>query len=232
VDQIDWDKIFNSSIWFHVTGITPAVSADAAELTLRAVKQAKSRGLTVSVDYNFRKNLWQYGKKAPEVLAELVRHVDIGIGNEEDCQHSLGIHIEDKDWQRGVEQGNLDPNKYQKLCEKVFECYPNLKYQAITLRESYSADHNGWSACLYNGDTFFLSRRYEIMDIVDRIGTGDAFAAGLIYMLSRNADNMDALEFAVAASCLKHSIAGDFNLATLDEVKRLASGDASGRVKR
>jgi 2-dehydro-3-deoxygluconokinase len=230
--SLNWERIFDGASWFHVTGITPAISQSAANLSLKAVRTAKEKGLTVSCDYNYRKKLWQYGKTAPEVMAELVRYVDVGIANEEDCQRALGIRVEAGDWEQEVETGRLDYNKYRALCEKVLEAFPNLKYQAITLRESYSASHNGWSACLHNRQAFFLSTRYDITDIVDRVGSGDAFAAGLIYGLITGMNDETALNFAVAASCLKHSIPGDFNLVSVDEVKRLMAGGASGRVQR
>jgi 2-dehydro-3-deoxygluconokinase len=230
--SLDWERIFDSASWFHITGITPALSQSAADLSLQAVQVAKDKGLTVSCDYNYRAKLWKYGKTAPEVMGELVRYVDVGIANEEDCQRSLGIRVEAGDWEREIATGELDPGRYRALCEKVLEVFPNLKYQTITLRESYSADHNGWSACLHNGREFFLSTRYDITDIVDRVGAGDAFAAGLIYGLSTGMDDEAALNFAVAASCLKHSIPGDMNLVSVDEVKRLMAGEASGRVQR
>jgi 2-dehydro-3-deoxygluconokinase len=229
-DALDWGRIFDGASWFHITGITPALSQSAADLSLKAVKAAKAAGLTVSCDYNYRKKLWKYGKAAPEVMAELVRHVDVGIANEEDCQRSLGVSV--GDWESAVEAGELDTAKYETLCKKMFEAFPNLKYQAITLRESFSASHNGWSACLYNGDSFFVSTRYDITHIVDRVGGGDSFAAGLIYGLSTGMGDEDALNFAAAASCLKHSISGDANLSTVSEVKRLMGGEASGRVQR
>lgn len=230
--DFDWDAVFDGAGWFHITGITPAISASAAELSLHAVQAAKAHGLTVSCDYNFRKKLWQYGKTAPEVMRELVQYVDVGIANEEDCQRSLGVSVTEGDWEHAVESGALDTERYKALAQKMFETFPNLRYQAITLRESFSASYNGWSACLYNGEAFYVSRRYDITDIVDRVGGGDSFAAGLIYGLHTGMDDEDALNFAVAASCLKHSILGDVNLSTLDEVKRLAGGDASGRVQR
>jgi len=230
--SLDWERIFDGASWFHVTGITPAISQNAADLSLKAVQVAKAKGLTVSCDYNYRKNLWKYGQAAPQVMAELVRQVDVGIANEEDCQRALGISVEAGDWQRKVEAGQLDPDQYRALCEKVLGTFPNLKVQAITLRESISADHNGWSACLHNGREFFLSTRYDITDIVDRVGSGDAFAAGLIYGLVTGADDETALNFAVAASCLKHSIPGDFNRVSVGEVERLMAGEASGRVQR
>ena len=230
--SLDWERIFDGASWFHVTGITPAMSQNAADLSLKAVQVAKAKGLTVSCDYNYRKNLWKYGKAAPQVMAELVRQVDVGIANEEDCQRALGISAEAGKWEREVETGELDPEKYRALCEKVLEAFPNLKVQAITLRESISADHNGWSACLHNGREFFLSTHYDIADIVDRVGSGDAFAAGLIYQFTMGADDETALNFAVAASCLKHSIPGDANRVSVEEVKRLMAGEASGRVQR
>lgn len=231
-DDFDWDAIFDGAGWFHITGITPALSESAAELAIKAVQVAQDKGVTVSCDYNFRKKLWKYGKSAPEVMGELVRFVDVGVANEEDCQRSLGVSLSEGDWASAVESGELDTNRYEALTQKMFETFPNLKYQAITLRESFSASHNGWSACLHNGSAFFLSQRYDITDIVDRVGGGDSFAAGLIYGLHTGMDDQDALNFAVAASCLKHSIMGDVNLATVEEVKRLAGGDASGRVQR
>ena len=230
--DFDWDAIFDGAGWFHITGITPAISATAAELSLHAAQAAQTRGVTISCDYNFRKKLWQYGKTAPEVMGELIKYVDVGIANEEDCQKSLGVKLEEGDVDHAVTSGELDTARYEALAKKMFATFPNLKYQAITLRESISASHNGWSACLYNGSEFFLSRHYDITDIVDRVGGGDSFAAGLIYGLHTGMADEDALNYAVAASCLKHSILGDVNLATVAEVKRLAGGDASGRVQR
>jgi 2-dehydro-3-deoxygluconokinase len=231
-DALDWEAVFEGASWFHITGITPAISASAAGLALRAVQEAQGRGLTVSCDYNYRSKLWRYGKAAPEVMGELVQHVDVGIANEEDCQRSLGISVEQGDWESAVTGGQLDVPRYEALCRKMFEAFPRLKYQAITLRESYSASHNGWSACLYNGGDFFLSTRYDITHIVDRVGGGDSFAAGLIYGLATGLPDEDALNYAVAASALKHSIHGDVNLATRDEVMRLMGGETSGRVQR
>jgi len=231
-DDFDWTAIFSEAGWFHITGITPALSETAADLALAAVKAAKEHGVTVSCDYNYRKKLWKYGKTAPEVMRELVKYVDVGIANEEDCQRSLGVSADANEWQGAVSTGELDTAKYEALAKKMFAEFPNLKYQAITLRESYSASHNGWSACLYNGKDFFMSRSYEITHIVDRVGGGDSFAAGLIYGLHSGMDDVDALGFAAAASCLKHSINGDANLATLAEVECLDGGDASGRVQR
>lgn len=226
-DDFDWDAIFADADWFHITGITPAISATGAEVSLEAVRQARSRGLQVSCDYNYRSKLWNYGPTAPEVMRELVSHVTVGIANEEDCQKSLGIEV-DVD----VHGGELDTDKYRRLAERVLEAFPNLERQAITLRESRSADHNGWGACMHDGREFRVSRHYEITDIVDRVGGGDAFAAGLIYGLLSYDDDGRALEFAAAASCLKHSIPGDFNRSTVPEVEALVGGEASGRVQR
>lgn len=225
--EFDWDTVFAGADWFHVSGVTPAISASAAELSLSAARAARDRNVTVSVDYNFRKNLWRYGKKAPEVMRDLVRCANVGIANEEDCQKSLGISA-DVD----VTSGELRHDAYQRLAEKVLETFPNLSHQAITLRESRSADHNGWGAVLHNRREFLISRHYEINDIVDRVGAGDSFAAGLIYGICTYRDDSKALEFATAASCLKHSTPGDINRVSVAEVEALVGGDASGRVQR
>ena len=225
--DFDWKEIFDGAKWLHITGITPALSASAAELSLEAVVAAKKSGVTVSCDFNFRGKLWKWGKSAPEVMRELVKHVDVGIANEEDCQKSLGITV-DVD----VESGELDTAKYEALSAKVLSEFPDMSVIAITLRESYSADRNGWSACLRDADGFKLSRRYEITDIIDRVGGGDSFASALIYGLNAYEDRQQSLEFAVAASCLKHSISGDFNRVSVAEVQHLMGGDASGRVQR
>lgn len=226
--DFDWPAIFDGAKWLHITGITPALSQSAADLSLECVKAAQDAGVTVSCDFNFRGKLWKYGKSAPEVMRELVKFVDVGIANEEDCQKSLDISV-DVD----VESGELDTTKYEALSEKVLDIYPDMGTIAITLRESHSADRNSWSACLRTRDTGFkLSRRYELTDIVDRVGGGDSFASALIYGLNAYEDRQQSLEFAVAASCLKHSILGDFNRVSVDEVEKLMSGDGSGRVQR
>lgn len=231
-DAVDWDRALDGAGWFHVTGITPALSGGAAEAALAAMTMARKKGITVSVDYNYRKNLWKYGKKAPEVMPDLVCLADVGIANEEDCQLALGIGLDADAGSSAVDRGLIDTTRYQLLCEKVLSAFPNLKTQAITLRESHSADSNGWSACLHNRREFLVSTRYEITDIIDRVGTGDAFAAGLIYGLHGGMPERDALEFAAAASCLKHSIPGDMNFCSVDEVKQLMAGGASGRIQR
>jgi 2-dehydro-3-deoxygluconokinase len=225
--DFDWDAILADAGWFHITGITPALSESAADLSLEAVQQARAKGIPVSCDYNYRKNLWKYGKEAPAVMRELVKHVTVGIANEEDCQKSLGIQV-DVD----VHSGELDTEKYSQMAQRVMDEFPNLEKQAITLRESRSADRNGWGASLHNGREFLLSPTYEITDIVDRVGGGDSFAAGLVYGLLSYDDDQKALNFATAASCLKHTIPGDFNRVTVKEVEALMKGDASGRVQR
>jgi len=225
--DFDWDSILDGADWFHFTGITPAISSSAAELCLEAVQAARKSGITISCDYNFRKKLWKYGKTAPEVMRELVRFVDVGIANEEDCQKSLGISAD-----QDVEKGSLDSDRYRALAEQVMTEFPNLRMQAITLRESHSADHNDWSAVLHTGKEFHLSRKYQIRDIVDRVGGGDSFAGGLIHGLLNYEDPEAALEFAVAASCLKHSIPGDANRVRVSEVEALMKGSGSGRVQR
>ncbi len=225
--DIDWDASFAGATWFHITGITPAISQSAADLSLEAVCKAKQKGLTVSCDLNYRKNLWKYGRTAPEIMGELIKSVDVAIANEEDCQKSLGVSVP-----VDVESGKLEPAQYKALTEKVLSTYPSLKKIAITLRESRSADENGWSAVLHTGKEFLVSRHYDIRDIVDRVGSGDSFAAGLIYGLNSLATPREVLEFATAASCLKHSIPGDLPLLSVAEVKALMGGSGSGRVQR
>ena len=225
--DLDWGALLDGATWFHVSGVTPAISATAAQCAIDGARAARERGVTVSVDYNYRKNLWRWGKKAPEVMRELVKHAHVGIANEEDCQKALGIEIAAR-----VESGQLDASQYRGLAERVLAEFPNLERQAITLRESHSADRNGWSAVLHDRKRFHQSRHYDITDIVDRVGAGDSFAAGLIYGLTTYRDDARALEFAAAASCLKHSIAGDFNRVSVAEVEALLQGDGSGRVQR
>ena len=224
---IDWDAAFEGVDWFHITGITPAISESLMLLSMDSVKEARKRGITVSCDLNYRKNLWKYGKDAQEVMCILAANSDVLIANEEDVQKSLGITID-----VNVESGKIDSNKYEQLSNKVLEQYPNVKKIAITLRESKSADANGWSACLNNRDEFMVSKHYNINNIIDRVGGGDSFAGGLIYGLSRYGSDSEALEFAVAASCLKHSILGDFNRISAADAEKLMNGDGSGRVQR
>ncbi len=227
--DIDWRKSFAGATWFHITGITPAISESAAETSLAAVKTAKAMGLHVSCDLNYRKNLWKYGKTADQMMTELVRYVDTVIANEEDFQKALLLKA---DSQTAVETGELNVEQYKTIANLAMTKFPNISRVAITLRESKSANHNDWSACLYNGTDFYLSRKYAMTDIVDRVGGGDSFGAGLIYGLNTYPDEKAALEFAVAASCLKHTIGGDFNRVSVSEVESLMKGSGSGRVQR
>ena len=226
-ESVNWDEVMKGVDWFHITGITPAISETAMLLSLDSVKAAKARGITVSCDLNYRKNLWKYGVKAEEVMREMAGYVDVAIANEEDVQKSLGITV-DVD----VESGELDREKYRALSDKVLQTYPNMHMIAITLRGSHSADWNTWAACLNDREGFHVSRSYEIRDIIDRVGGGDSFAGGLIYGLNHYDDVQDALEFATAASCLKHSIIGDVNRVSVSDVTKLMAGDGSGRVQR
>ncbi len=225
--DINLDTVFKDACWFHISGITPAISQSACDLSIEAVKKAKEKGVTVSCDLNFRKKLWKYGRSAPEIMGEIARFADIIIGNEEDCQKSLGIRVD-----IDVESGNLKTESYRELTDKVLTEYTNIKKIAITMRESYTADYNGWSAVLNNRKNFFVSKRYEIKDIVDRVGGGDSFSTGLIYGLNELDSDDSALEFAVATSCLKHSIHGDLPLITVPEVMNLLKSGGSGRVQR
>lgn len=227
--DINWDQAFDQATWFHVSGTTPAVSQGSADLTLEAVKKAKEKGIHVSCDLNYRKKLWKWGRSTVEVMTEICQYVDTIIANEEDVQMCLGIHA---DAAGGVDGGELDVEQYRKLAALVKERFPHLTRICITLRESRSADHNDWSACLYNGKEFLLSRKYSMTDIVDRVGGGDSFSAGIIYGVNTYQNDQDALEFAVAASCLKHSIPGDFNRVSVGEVEALMKGSGSGRVQR
>jgi len=225
--SIDWKNALEHAAWFHISGITPAISASAAELAIEGLRTARELGVQTSCDLNYRKNLWKWGKTSAEVMPELVKLTDICIANEEDCQKCLNIHVD-----IDVESGSLEREKYSELGERVLATYPNLRMVAITLRESKNASQNGWSACLHTREGFLLSRRYEITHIVDRVGAGDSFAAGLIYGLLQLESSAEALEFAVAASCLKHSIPGDFNRFSVEEVRSLMEGGGSGRVQR
>ncbi|HEY5467228.1 MAG TPA: sugar kinase [Clostridia bacterium] len=224
---IDWPAVFDGCSWFHFTGITPAISQSAADVTREALEAARALGVHVSCDLNYRKNLWKYGKSAQEVMSGLAGYVDTVIANEEDCQKALGIQSS-----ATVTGGGLDTDRYREIAASVMARFPNVRRIAITLRESHSADNNDWSACAYDGKDFLLSRKYRITDIADRVGGGDAFAAGLIYGLEHYPTLPGALEFAVAASCLKHSIIGDFNRVSAQEVEALLIGDGSGRVQR
>jgi len=224
---IDWAGALEGMDWLHVTGITPALSASAAALTLEAVNAARAKGMTVSLDLNYRAKLWRYGRPAPEVMRELAAHADLLTGNEEDCQRSLGIGPAPE-----VSAGRVDPELYDELTASILAAFPNLSRIGLTLRESYSADWNRWSAVLRNEKEFLIGPAHEIRSVVDRIGTGDAFAAGLIHGLATGLPDAEALEFAVAAAALKHTIPGDFNFSTEKDVRALVRGDRSGRIQR
>jgi 2-dehydro-3-deoxygluconokinase len=227
--DFNWKDILSGAEWFHVSGITPAISQGCADITLEAVRAARKAGVRVSVDLNYRKKLWKYGKGAVEVMRPIAANADLLIANEEDIQNCLGIESAGID----VSSGSLDLEQYAALIARVRADFPAVSRIAITLRESLSADRNGWSAVMSAPSGFLVSRKYAIDDIVDRVGAGDAFAAGLIFeLLAYPGDDQKALEFAAAASCLKHSIPGDFNLATRTEVEALMGGDGSGRVRR
>lgn len=227
--MVDWQQVFADAGWFHWTGITPAISKGAADVCLEAIQVAKKMGLTVSCDLNYRSKLWKWGKKASEVMPELVRYCDVAIGNEEDADKVFGIQAPDTD----VTSGEIDATKYRVVCEKLVERFPNLQTVAITLRGSISASHNTWSGILWDAGKVYIAPMFDITHIVDRVGGGDAFMGGLIYgLLTYGEDKQAALNFAVAASCLKHTIFGDVNLVTVDEVTKLMGGDMSGRVSR
>lgn len=223
--DFDWNKIFEGVEWFHFTGITPALGDNVAELTLEACKAAKEKGLTISCDLNFRKNLWT-SEKAGKVMGGLMEYVDVCIANEEDAEKVFGIKADSTD----ITGGKLSHEGYKKVAEELKKKF-GFKKVAITLRGSISASDNNWAAMLYDGTDFFFSKNYPI-HIVDRVGGGDSFGGGLIYAAMNGYSSQDTIEFAVAASCLKHSIEGDFNHATLAEVKALMGGDGSGRVQR
>ncbi|AEL27795.1 sugar kinase [Cyclobacterium marinum] len=225
ISEFDFDKIFDGAVWFHTTGITPALSDKAAALTEAALKAAKAKGVTTSIDLNYRKKLWSK-EKAKEVMTRLCQYVDVCIGNEEDAETTLGFHSKETD----VTKGELNLEGYKDVFKQMKEKF-GFKYIASTLRESYSASDNGWSALVYDGNEFYHSKKYDVR-IVDRVGGGDSFASGLIYGLIQEMGLKDATEFAVAASALKHTFPGDMNHATLAEVKVLMGGDASGRVQR
>jgi 2-dehydro-3-deoxygluconokinase len=227
--MIDWRQVFADADWFHWTGITPAISAGTADVCLEAVQVAKEMNLTVSCDLNYRAKLWKWGKKPVEVMEELVGYCDIAIGNEEDADKVFGIKAPDVD----VTGGKVEAEKYRSVCGELAKSFPDLKTIAITLRGSISASHNTWSGTLWDQGELYIGPTFDIIHIVDRVGAGDAFAAALIYGLRTYRDDpQGALNFAVAASCLKHTIFGDFNMATVDDVRKIAAGDTSGRVSR
>jgi 2-dehydro-3-deoxygluconokinase len=225
---IDWKAVFANAGWFHWTGITPAISESAAQCCLEAIKAAKEMGVPVSADLNYRANLWKWGKKANEVMPEMISLCDMAIGNEEDAEMVFGIKAADTD----VKSGKVSADSYTYVCEELNKRMPGLKTIGITLRGSLSASHNTWSGMLWDQGKVYTARTYDIEHIVDRVGGGDSFMGGLLYGLHTYPEKQKALDFAVAASCLKHSIMGDFNMVTVSEVEKLMKGDASGRVSR
>lgn len=229
--MIDWESIFKDSKWFHWTGITPAISQGAADACLEAVKVASSMGVTISTDLNYRAKLWKYGGDREAIMTELTAYCDIILGNEEDAEKHFGIKPENLDI---TTQGSeVTADAFLSVCKQMMEKFPKAKKVITTLRGSISASNNTWAGVLYDGKNMFKSPQYQITHIVDRVGGGDSFMGGLIYgLINFPEDDQYALDFAVAASCLKHTIKGDANLATIEEVKKLMSGDASGRVSR
>lgn len=227
--MIDWNKVFEGASWFHWTGITPAISQSAADVCLEAIQTANKLGITVSCDLNFRKNLWKYGKKAGEIMPELVAGTDIILGNEEDAEMVLEIKPEGVN----VTGGHVEAAAYESVSKQIMARFPRCKKVITTLRGSVNANNNSWSGVLWDGKTLYEAPTYQITHIVDRVGGGDSFMGGLIYgLLTYEGNDQKALDFAVAASCLKHTIYGDFNQVTVDEVEKLMGGDASGRVAR
>ena len=228
--SIDWKEIFKGADWFHWTGITPALSANAASECLKAIKTANELGITVSCDINYRGNLWKYGKNAADVMPEMVAGSDIILGNEEDCEKVFSI--KPKGFDAANTNGEIDQSGFLSVCQQMMERFPHCKKMVVTLRGAINANHNTWGGVLFNGKELLSSCRYDITDIVDRVGSGDSFMGGLIFGLLHYQNDLKALEFATAASCLKHTIKGDFNYSSIYEVENLMGGDASGRVKR
>ncbi len=228
--MVDWEKAFEGASWFHWTGITPAISQGAADTCLEAIRTANRMGIPVSVDLNYRKNLWKYGKTAGEVMPALVEGCDLILGNEEDAEKVFGIKPEGFD--AAATGGRVDSARFESVCRRLMERFPRARKAVVTLRGSVNANHNTWSGVLWNGQELIEAPTYDITHIVDRVGGGDSFMGGLIYGLLAYRDDRRALAFAVAASALKHTIYGDFNLATVAEVENLMKGDASGRVVR
>ena len=230
-DEINWEKLLEGVEWFHWTGITPALSQSAADACLKAVRAANKMGVTVSCDLNYRKNLWKYGKAPSEVMPALVECCDVILGNEEDAEKVFGI--KPKGFDSHATGGHIESAAFRSVCEQLVEKFPRAQKIIITLRGSINANHNTWSGVLFDGNRLLESKHYDITHIVDRVGGGDSFMGGLIYgLLTYPGDDAKALEFAVAASCLKHTIYGDFNLVTVAEVENLMKGDGSGRVVR
>jgi len=228
--SFNWEEILKDADWFHWTGITPALSENAAQECLNAIKVADRMGITISCDINHRGNLWNYGKDASEVMPEMVKYSDVILGNEEDCEKVFGISPKDFDAEKT--EGQINQKMFLSVCCQMMEKFPKCKKMAITIRGAINANHNTWGGVLYDGKTLYESQRYDITDIVDRVGGGDSFMGGLIFGLLNYKDDQKALDFATAASCLKHTIYGDFNYATRKDIEDLMKGSSSGRVQR
>lgn len=228
--MVDWETILDGAGWFHWTGITPAISQGAADVCREAIQTANRLGVTVSCDLNYRKNLWKYGKSAAEVMPELVKGCDLILGNEEDADKVFGIKPEGFDVT--ATQGKVNAAEFESVCRQLMARFPRAKKVVITLRGAINANHNTWGGVLFDGNKLYQSPRYDITHIIDRVGGGDSFMGGLIYGLLTYADDQQALDFAAAASCLKHTIYGDYNQVSVQEVETLMQGDASGRVSR
>ena len=228
--SIDWKEILKDATWFHWTGITPALSENVAKECLKAIKTANELGVIVSCDINYRGNLWRYGKTAAEVMPEMFAGSDVILGNEEDCEMIFGI--KPLNFDAANTGGDVDQSSFISVCEQMMQKFPRCKKMVVTLRGAINANHNTWGGVLYDGKQLIESRRYDITDIVDRVGSGDSFMGGLIFGLLHYEDDKKALEFATAASCLKHTLKGDYNWTTISEVENLMGGDVSGRVQR
>lgn len=226
--DLDWNQILEGVTWFHWTGITPAVSEGAAVVCLEALIEAEKRGITISCDLNYRAKLWRWGKKAHEIMPQLVKYCDVVLGNEEDAEMALNIKPEGVD----VSKGHVDADAYKSVSKQIMQNFQKIKKVITTLRSSISASHNNWSGVIWDGEKLYKAKEYNITHIVDRVGGGDSFMGGLIYGLLEFNDNQKALDFATAASALKHTITGDYNRVTVDEVIKLMKGDGSGRVTR
>ena len=229
INMFNWNMLLEDIDWFHITGITPAISQNLAEICIEAIKTAKLKNVITSCDLNYRSKLWKYGKKPSDIMPKIVKNCDYIIANEEDAEKVLGIKAPDTD----ITSGTIDSEKYKIVVQTIINEFSNLKGVAITLRGSLSASHNTWSAVFYNGKDYYIGPLYDIPYIVDRVGGGDSFAAGLIYgFMNFKEDYQKILNFAIAASCLKHTIFGDFNLVSVDEVLKIMEGNVSGRVSR
>lgn len=229
-NTIDWESILKDADWFHWTGITPALSENAAKECQKAIETATRLGVTVSCDINYRGNLWKYGRRASDVMPALVSGSDIVLGNEEDCEKVFGI--KPKAFDAENTNGMINQNAFLSVCDQMMEKFPRCKKMVVTLRGAINANHNTWGGVLYDGENFIESRRFDITDIVDRVGGGDSFMGGLIYGLLHYDDDRKALEFATAARCLKHTLKGDYNWSSVEDVESLMNGNTSGRVKR